>query len=197
MNSSIDLSKSTQLTVTSTPDHYYGKSLKLIIGEILTITQIYHLEISERNICSSELTELIDKLPAVESLKIFSLKLLQSIFAYFYEHKLHLAANKNNITKVYLVKMNTIEEVYFLIKLCPRVTYLKVNLDNNIDHEVFLKDLLVKINNDCNQYLRLLCLHIPTVNNEMINKLQNMINREKLLRRFIIKLEFDNIYLQW
>ncbi|CAF3831795.1 unnamed protein product [Rotaria sp. Silwood1] len=198
INSSIELSKSTRLTVWSVPDDYYNRGLlKLTISEILTITQIYHLEISEPNICSTELIELIDQLPVLDSLKIFSLKLLESIFAAFYEHKLYLAAKKNNITKVYLIKMNTIEEIYFLIKLCPRMTYLKVNLINNIDYEVFLKDLLMKINNDDNQYLRLLCLYIPTANNEMINKLQNMINRKKLLHRFTIKLEYDNIYLQW
>ncbi|CAF3657542.1 unnamed protein product [Rotaria sp. Silwood1] len=177
INSSIELSKSTQLTVWSVPDdYYYSGLLKLTIGEILTITQIYHLEISEPNICSTELIELIDKLPGLDSLKIFSLKLLKSIFVAFYEHKLYLAANKNNITKVYLFKMNSIEEVYFLIRFCPRITYLKVNLNNNVDYEVFLKDLLMKINNDGNQYLRLLCLYIPTANNEMISKFKDMIN---------------------
>jgi len=196
MNSSIDLSKSTQLTVRCVPDDY-RELLKLTIGEILRITQIYHLEISERNICSTKLIKLINKLPALDSLKIFSFKLLDSIFADFYEHELRWAANKNNITKVYLFKMNDIEEVYFLIRLCPRMTYLKVNLMKNVDYDVFLKDLLMKLNNDGNEYLRLLCLNIPTANNEMINKLQDLINREKLLHRFTIKLEFDNMYLQW
>jgi hypothetical protein len=196
MNSSIELSKSTQLTVRSVPDDYRGL-LKLTIGEILTITQIYHLEISERNICSIKLVEFINKLPALDSLKIFSLKLLDSIFADFYEHELRWAANKNNITKVYLVKMNAIEEVYFLIRLCPRMTYLKINLIDNIDYDMVLKDLLMKLNNDGNEYLRLLCLNIPTANNEMINKLQDMINHEKLLHRFTIKLEFANIYRQY
>ena len=191
MNSSIELSKSTQLTVRSVPDDYYRGLLKLTIGEILTVTQIYHLEISEENIGSTKLIELIDKLPALDSLKIFSLKLLRSIFADFYEHELHLAANKNNITKVYLFKMNAIEEVYFLIRLCPRMTYFKVNLIDNVDYDVFLKDLLMKLNNDGNEYLRSLYLYVPTANNEMINKLQDMINREKNFHRFTIKLEFD------
>ncbi|CAF1262736.1 unnamed protein product [Rotaria sp. Silwood1] len=200
MNSSIELSKSTRLIVWSvSDDDYYSRLLKLTIDEILSITQIYHLEISKPNICSTEIIKLIDKLPALDSLKIFSLNLLESIFANFYEHDLYMVANKNNINKVYLVKMNAIEEVYFLIRLCPRMTYLKVNLIDNIDYEVFLKDLLMKINNDYNQYLRSLCLYIPTTNNEMINKLQDMINHEKLFHHFTIKLEFDNnmLYLQW
>ncbi|CAF0908240.1 unnamed protein product [Rotaria sordida] len=197
MNSSIEISKSTRLTVWNVPDVDYRGLLKLTIGEILTITQIYHLEIFQRNICSNELIELIDKLSALDSLKIYSLGLLESIFADFYEHELDLVANKNNISKVYFVKMDDIEEVYFLIRLCPRMTYLKINLIDNVDYEIFLKDLLMKINNDCNQYLRSLCLYIPTANNDMINKLQDMINREKLLHYFTIKLEFDNIYLQW
>ncbi|CAF0991797.1 unnamed protein product [Rotaria sordida] len=191
MNSFIELLKPSRLTVCNAPDDDYRRLLKLTIGEILSITQIYHLKISEENICC---TKLIDKLPSLYSLKIFSLKLLELIFADFYEHKLHLVANNNNITKVYLFKMNTIEEVYFLIRLCPDIAYLKVNFINNIDYEVFLKDLLMKINNAGNQYLHLLCLYIPTANNEMISKLQDMINREKLLHRFIIKLEFDNMY---
>ena len=67
--------------------------------------------------------------------------------------------------------MSTIEEIYFLIKLCPRMEYLKIDSINNIDYQLFIRDILMKINNDCNQYLRSLCIHIPTADDEIIEKL--------------------------
>jgi hypothetical protein len=53
--------------------------------------------------------------------------------------------SENNITKVCLEKMIEIEEVYFLIKLCHRMNYLQVDGINNINVELFVRDILSKI----------------------------------------------------
>ncbi|CAF3579983.1 unnamed protein product [Rotaria sp. Silwood1] len=93
--------------------------------------------------------------------------------------------------------MNEIEEVYFLIKFCPRINYLQINHINTMDIELFIKKILYKINNDCNQYLFTLCLRIPTVDDRMLEKLKDIINSNKLLVCYKIKRVFDVIYLQW
>ena len=84
--------------------------------------------------------------------------------------------------------MSTIEEIYFLIRLCPRIEYLKVGFMHNINIQLFIKNILKKIKDDYNQYLRSLCLHIPTADDTMIQKLKQMINGEKLLSDFTIKI---------
>ncbi|CAF0872427.1 unnamed protein product [Adineta steineri] len=189
INSSIKLSKPTRLTITD-----YDKDMEMLdltIRDILAATQIYHLEISE-NISSDLLLNLIFKLSVIDSLKISSLTL-----SYSDEQNIRVVSNKNVITKVYLENINGIEEVYFLMRLCPRMKYLKVNLINEINYELYLKNILTKIKQNSNKYLRSLCLYNPTADNKMVEKLQKMINQKKLLCQYTIKCEHNNIYLKW
>lgn len=54
----------------------------------------------------------------------------------------------------------------------------------------------MKINDESNQYLRSLCFHVPTVDDKIIQNLENMINFDKLLVDYTIKRVLDNLYLQ-
>ncbi len=103
----------------------------------------------------------------------------------------------NRIKKVYLEKFNDIEEIYFLIKLCPRMIYLKVDGINNMDMELFLRNILEKIKQECNEHFRLLCFRIPAVDDQLIRKLDKMISLEKLILDYTIKRVVECIYLQW
>ncbi|CAF5225198.1 unnamed protein product, partial [Rotaria magnacalcarata] len=75
-NSSIELSKSALLTITSLPSY----ALNLHIRDILIVTPIYNLEILD-TMGSITLTEIINYLPALDSLKISSLTLFQTKFS--------------------------------------------------------------------------------------------------------------------
>ncbi len=92
--------------------------------------------------------------------------------------------------------MNGMDEIYFLMQLCPRMKHLKMASINNTTIPSFVRTILMKMNKDRNLLLRSLCLHGPTDVDEMIQKLQDMINGEKLFRLFTIKHVLDNIYLQ-
>ncbi|CAF1531854.1 unnamed protein product, partial [Adineta steineri] len=186
INSSIKLAKPTRLTI----ENYdkYIEVLNLTIRDILAMTQIYHLEIS-KHISSDMLLYLIHKFSAIDSLKISSL--------YIDEQNIRVVSNKNVITKVYLENINGIEEVYFLMRLCPRMKFLKINLVNKINYELYLKNILTKIKQNSNKNLRSLCLYNSTADNKMVEKLQKMIDQEKLLRQYTIKCELNNIYLKW
>jgi hypothetical protein len=51
--------------------------------------------------------------------------------------------------------------------------------------------------NKCNHQLGLLCFRVPVADDEMVRKLEKMINSEKLIRDFTIERILDDIYLQW
>lgn len=181
-NSSIELSKSTRLTITSIPRY----ALDLNIRDILTATQIHHLEILIGDMDSITLTEIINYLPALDSLKISSLTLFQSKSS-------SCTSNNNKITKVYFQYVNTMEEIVFIFKLCPYLTYLQVDIMNEIDYESFLKDILQRIHKKYNQHFCSICLHLRTIiNNELLNKIYN---HEKLLHIYAIERHRSNIYL--
>ena len=109
--------------------------MNLTLRDILTVTQIYHLEFLKPDSYSRTLIEIINNLPALDSLEVSSLILSESISSSY-------TSTKSKITKVYFEKMNSIEEIDFLIKIFPRLTYLKVNLTNKIDYESFFKHIL-------------------------------------------------------
>lgn len=134
----------------------------LYIRDLLAISKIYHLNITIEHICSSMVMYLIDALPSLDTLKLTSLKMSNSDNTYVHQ--------KNNISKVYLKKMYTIEELYFLMKLCPRMTFFKVDFINNMNIEVFIKDIVNKISKNSNKYLHSLCIHKSITNDEIIQK---------------------------
>ena len=82
------------------------------------------------------------------------------------EQVFYCIPGKNNITKVNLEKTIDIEDVYFLIKLCPRMAYLKVTHINNIDMKLFVRLVLMKMMTNCNHHLRLLHFCVPAADDE-------------------------------
>ncbi len=164
------------------------------IRDMLAVTRIYHLEIPEKEIYFSSLLDLLYVLPDLISLKINSLALPLPPYSSTEEESLRYISKKNQITKVYLEKINNIGEIYFFIKLCSRLNYLQVNCINYMNMESYLRDILIKINKG---YPRSLCFHVPSADNQMIEKLEKMINAEKLLVNYSLKHIYDNIYLQW
>jgi len=77
------------------------------------------------------------------------------------------------------------------------MSYLKVNSFDNINVDVFIRNILKKINCESNRYLRLLCFPAPTTDDSIITILEKMKNDEKLLHDYTIKPIGDHIFLQW
>ena len=167
------------------------------IDHVLTISQIYHLEIAEEKIFIGLLIQIIDCLPLLDSIKIHSLSLYGSRNLTEKEIEIFsLIEGTSIITKVYLQNMIEFYDIHFLMALCPYMAFLKIGFINNMNIEVFLHYILKKINYQSNDYLRLLCVHVPTVDDQMIKKLEKMINDEKLLVNYSIKRVLYDIYLQ-
>jgi len=110
---------------------------------------------------------------------------------------LSLIIRQNQIRKVYRRKMIYIDDVYFLIELCPRMIYLKVDFSNHMDIEVIIPLIFRKISKKYNHQIRLLCFRIAAADEKFIEKLNKTIKFEKLLFDYKINRVFDNIYIQW
>jgi hypothetical protein len=93
--------------------------------------------------------------------------------------------------------MNHIEEIYFLLELCPHLIYLKVDCVRNMDMKLFVRLILKKLTTKYLHQLRLLCFHVRAADDQTIKQLNKMIDDEKLLFDYTIKRVLDFIYLQW
>ncbi|CAF4980687.1 unnamed protein product [Rotaria sp. Silwood1] len=192
-----ELLKSMRILFTIIPYYDNMKPLKQIISHISNVADIYHLEIDEE-IYTDTLMEILVLLPELDSLKISSLLYSNPIYINGKDSNvLCLLTSLNQITKVYLMKMTKMEEIDFLIELCPQMIYLKVEFLHHINIQLFVRVILTKINMKFNHKLRLLCARVKAVDNDIIEKLNSMINSENLLTDYTIKRITDDIYLQW
>jgi hypothetical protein len=93
------------------------------IERVLTITQIYHLEISEKIISIPVLIQVVNLLPdKIHSLSTDETKELtvRELFI------LCSMKETSKITKVYLEQIGDVQELDFLFTLCPYMEYFKV-----------------------------------------------------------------------
>ena len=120
INPSIQSDKNVQLTVTH---RFTQASMRLLINKInsiSTMVEITCLDIDCSKILTQTLINLINLLPHLDSLRISYLPLpeIQNIPV--------LQKNKN-ITKINFEQMFDMEQIQFLIQLCPCVQYLIIN----------------------------------------------------------------------
>ncbi|CAF1041850.1 unnamed protein product [Adineta steineri] len=193
------LAKSRQLIIGYVSEKISNQALIFhdCIDQILPVMQIDHLHIKDE-IFLVTLDEILCLLPELDSLKIHPVE---------YSHPkpvtdedlltIYYPRNKTKITKVCLIKICRTEEVYFLFALCPLIEQLQIDCLYNIDIELFLRSFLMEIKSRSIETLRLLCFRVPTIDDDMIHKLQNMIQSENLLLDFTIKRVMDKIYVQW
>ncbi|CAF5026192.1 unnamed protein product [Rotaria sp. Silwood1] len=199
INSFVQLSKSTRLILVNASPEGWSKSLTInkYINHALTVTKIHHIEIHEE-LSIGKLSEILYLLPELDSLQIFSLSFSQSTCLSKEELEgLLFLSTKNRITKLFLKKITLIEELYFLMEIFPHINHLQVNLIYSMDIELFVRLILIHIMTKSNHPLRLLCFPIVAADDEMVQKLEKMINVENLLFDFMMKRVINEIYLQW
>jgi hypothetical protein len=179
---------------------FSSKNLDYLCGNIdyiINVAQIYHLTI-HGEIFAGVLARILMPLSTLDSLKISSLSISQPRSLSNEERSiLHTISSTIRITKVNLQKMNHIEEIYFLIELCPHLIYLKVDNICNMDMKLFVRFILKKLMTKYLHQLRLLCFHVRAADDQTIKQLNKMIDDEKLLFDYTIKRVLDFIYLQW
>ncbi|CAF1093101.1 unnamed protein product [Rotaria sordida] len=199
INSSGELSKSIRLRLDEVCPEQWTKTIYLndYINHVLCLTHIYHLEIRAKIFCD-KLMEILHLLPDVITLKIYSLSILKRENLSKDEIEfLYILLPKNQIQKISFGNMKDTDELYMLILICSRINHLHIECINYMHAEWLIELILTEIKVVSNSLLRLLCFSIPEANDEMCEKLQEMIDRENLRFDFIIKHVMNKIYLQW
>jgi hypothetical protein len=104
---------------------------------------------------------------------------------------------KTKISKVYVQKMDNMDEFDCLLAICPYMNYLQIEHLNDMHVKLVLDHVLKKIHHDWNDHLRSLCFGVPAADDQMIKTLQKTIDDEKFLINYTIKHIDDHVYLQW
>jgi len=121
-NFPVEISQTTTLTITSL--HFY-RDISVYVRCVLTIIQIYHLELISCKFLINTLIQLIDLLPDLTALKIHPLTFHESRSTHVERFLIcWLEKRPCKITKVYIEE---ISELYFLLKFSSRLEYLELN----------------------------------------------------------------------
>ncbi len=170
-------------------------SLSTTTDPTLILTQFYHLIVDMETVSGEELVEVLHDLPKIISLKLHRVIPFQQFDSSEEdeEQKCFIQVSETNkITEIYLEQMNDFKELDFLLGLCRHIKHLqKINIES------FIREILARITGDSNHYLCLLCLRIPTADDQLIEKLQKIIDADTRLVDCTIKRIMDKIFLQW
>jgi len=139
---------------------------------------------------------IIELLPNLDSLKMSSLSHIQSDWLIENNRLTSFSTLINSkITNVNLEKMINIEEVHFLLHLCPCIQYFLVNIPKDINVKIVVRFILIQAST-YNLHLRFLCFSIQNANEDVVHKLQKLIDTEKFLSNYIIKRIGNHILLK-
>jgi hypothetical protein len=195
IDSSLQSSKSAQLTLTELPTYYFNNSLTRCIISIFIVTEIYHLVIEKTAIREGTLILLLCQLSQLVSLKIHSL--LWEELTDDLADGMRDMSDESQITKMCLEEVYDFDEVDFLMSLSCRLNYFQINSLHDVSIELLIHEILVRTNGGCNEDFPFLCIVIPTADDELIEKLKETIDSEGLLVDYKINRIMDKIYLQW
>lgn len=196
---SIEYSKMNRLTIESMASYISEDVISRQIERILTINQIYDLEILQENLTIFELFQRINRLLDVTMLKIHSLS-IEETDELTVQQLLMLCSikrRKNQITKVFIEKMNDIKILDFIFILCPFIEYLKCGFQEDQNILYFIQMIFKTINYHKNPHFHSLCFYIKKINDQLIENIKQMIDDEKLFNDFNIERDTNNVYIQW
>lgn len=104
-----------------------------------------------------------------------------------------LAAENNRITNVAVQGPNLMENIQFLIRLCPRLQQLTFEVHKS-EVETIVPSVLSKTKSDL-RHLNLLCME--DVDCRYLRKVKNLIESKQLLDHYSIKRIDKTLYLWW
>ena len=165
---------------------------------IFSTVYFTRLNIDCKSISVRMFAKILHLLPNLDSLKVLSLPPIQSSWlSDDHDGQIHfLTAINNRITKVNFEKMICIEQVHFLLKVCPCIEYFQMGVPNNMDLEMLVRFLLLQ-SNTYYSHLNSLCLSVSNANRDMVDQLKRLIQSEKLLSNYGIEYIYNSIVLKW
>ncbi|UJR11623.1 hypothetical protein I4U23_015804 [Adineta vaga] len=144
--------------------------------QIQLILTIHLSESLNNKLSTSILTKLIHKLSYLKFLRMSCLPVPEKENWLTDKRQIIRLSQKNqSITKVYLDSISEVEQIQLAHYLCPFVQYLIINCVDNINLELLIQ-FMFKTNAKFIKYLNLLCLSIPSIRGETIEKLWKIVN---------------------
>ncbi|CAF4992890.1 unnamed protein product [Rotaria sp. Silwood1] len=195
-NSSLDLLPIIQLCINSSSFDEQDQLFMNKFKSTFLSVPFTRLKISCEAIPIGMFVRIIHLLSNLDSLKVSSLSCIESDWLVKSDGETSFSTSINSkITNVNLDEMINLEQVHFLLHLCPCIQYFQVNISKHMNLKMLVRFILIQAST-YNFDLRFLCLSIQNANEDMVRKLQKLIDTEKLLSNYMIKCIGNHILLK-
>ena len=159
-------------------------------NRIVPLSQLTHLIIKHQDLTISQLIEILDVSPNIESLTFNGV-------SHLIIHPLsvkdidltRLMSKKNKITEMIMTYQCTLEHILFFVDLCPRLQRLEIDIDET-QLEPIVQFLL------SNNVPDLFWLNLMN-GSIQIEQIQTIIERNKLLHDYVVRKPLMSSYLWW
>ncbi|CAF1399140.1 unnamed protein product [Adineta steineri] len=193
------LLKSVELEIANVSPERSLKSISISdhIYHALTITQIYHLQIST-TISLENLYKILLLLPDIETLSLFRLLFTNPTSIIDEElQPLYLLFHEKHCQKLSFSDVYQMADVHFLMLICFHVNHLHLHCNDYNHVESFVELILSHVRSRKDSKLRLLSFTMLKFANDMIEFLTKIIKENKLLNDFIIEQVNNDVYIKW
>ncbi|CAF1565793.1 unnamed protein product [Adineta steineri] len=193
------LSRSVQFEIVDVSPEQWLESIHISdhIYHALTITQIYHLQIST-SISLENLYKILLLLSEIETLTLFRLLFTNSTSITDEElQPLYLLFHEKHCQKLSFSDVYQMADVHFLMLICFHVNHLHLHCNDYNHIESFVGLILSHIRPRIDSKLRLLSFTMLNFANDMIEFLTKIIKKNKLLDDFIIEQVNNDVYIKW
>jgi hypothetical protein len=144
------------------------------------------------------LLQYLHRLPNLDSLTIRSKFCeINKIVSIEQSDMFRTVSTHNKITKLNIEQMTELDQVHPLLVLCPNLHYFQLTCRNISDAEWLIRYVLSKQNDNFIPYLCLICISLSNADEIITNRLQKIIDNEKLVEHYKIFRICDRIHLQW
>ncbi|CAF1179612.1 unnamed protein product [Rotaria sordida] len=168
--------------------------LRIILEHIIPLKQLTTLVIDYDALSFGQLIKLLRFTPNIHTLTFKSRSIQKSNSMLIQQNQtFRLISNTNTITHVTIEERCTGENIKLFVILCTRMQHLTIDILIS-ELESTMKFILLKTKTDL-QHLCSMCIRTPR--KSMIGKLKTLIELERLLDNYVIKMIDSNIYLWW
>lgn len=143
------------------------------------MTASTHLMVDYQQPLHGTVIEIIDLLPNLHSLEITSMPSPEANLLSTKASEMFLSVcNTNKIAKVKLNQMKKIEQIYFLMDLCPQMEYLEVNCETEKD-VISIVTFVTRNSIKHMRHLHCLRLSVPNAGEKLVENLKIIIDFER------------------
>jgi hypothetical protein len=163
-------------------------------NRIIPLKQITKLAIDCHRFSFQRLMKLLSLTPNVHTLKLSSILLYETDALIIQQNEIfQMISTTNIVANVAVTKEITEQKIELIFGLFPRLEYLEINLDK--EDLKSIGQFLLSTSNTNTRYLSSLCL--LHARRDLMEQLKNLIESEKLLHDYTIKLIDYKLYLWW